>query len=449
MLDNEYTDEEIELIQIMFVRISEQDITNLGLKNINNLKLDKRIVKVTETKTSFKDMFIPLNMDLKYYGEPVKFEVIDGRVSSLILFDQNILNSFDLATEYSNKKGSVILNKKITKYQKFYIYLNKSKIKNSFNPSTVQDNDDNLNFIYFNKFRYVLLLILEDINKTRTIEVFDINYLISKYLNSPEPISYEMFGKLCSNDLLFVNRKYSAIDEPLSLDKKTFKRTINDFTIHFNNDKIILFENKINLPTINYKETSLDKITKNSNIGVFDIETYYNSSKDKSFVYAVGFKIFRGETRIFYKEPNISSEELLLECIREMLNKYNNYTFYVHNFHGFDSIYIIKAIIEFNNKHSDHYKIGVIWRDKKMIKIELTIKVGKTRIKKIKFHDSYLMLPSSLDKLANDFECELKKGYFPYEFVSESKLYYIGGTPDKKYFKNITDIEYKKIISEE
>ena len=57
------------------------------------------------------------------------------------------------------------------------------------------------------------------------------------------------------------------------------------------------------------------------------------------------------------------------------------------------------------------------------------------------------MLPSSLDTLSKDFECEFKKGVFPYEFVSESKINYIGPTPDKKYFKNISEIDYKNIMS--
>ena len=76
-----------------------------------------------------------------------------------------------------------------------------------------------------------------------------------------------------------------------------------------------------------------------------------------------------------------------------------------------------------------------------MIKIELSIKKGKTKKHKIKFQDSYLMLPSSLDTLSKDFECEFKKGVFPYEFVSESKINYIGPTPDLKFYNNNVDVE--------
>ena len=51
------------------------------------------------------------------------------------------------------------------------------------------------------------------------------------------------------------------------------------------------------------------------------------------------------------------------------------------------------------------------------------------------------MLPSSLGKLADQFNVE-SKGIFPYDFVNNSNLDYEGPVPEFKYFKNISEIEY-------
>jgi DNA polymerase type B, organellar and viral len=237
-------------------------------------------------------------------------------------------------------------------------------------------------------------------------------------------------------------------DKSLNNDKSEFIRTINDFSLHIKNEKIIKFKQNIVLDSIKYIDNSEDKFTRNTNIGTLDIETYYDKELDKSFTYAIGFKIFKGKTNLFYKKDNQTSEDLIIECINSLLvNALDGYTLYVHNLNGYDSYFILKALLDYNYKNNNYYRINTIFRDGRIIKLTISIKLTNNSYRKINLVDSYLILPSSLAKLAIDFYCEHTKSYFPYEFVNKSNLYYKGKTPNKKYYTKISDEEYKNIKS--
>lgn len=45
------------------------------------------------------------------------------------------------------------------------------------------------------------------------------------------------------------------------------------------------------------------------------------------------------------------------------------------------------------------------------------------------------MLPGKLDQIAKDFKLKNRKTDFPYKFVNENNLNYIGPTPNSSYFK--------------
>lgn len=62
----------------------------------------------------------------------------------------------------------------------------------------------------------------------------------------------------------------------------------------------------------------------------------------------------------------------------------------------------------------------------------------------ITFKDSLQMLIISLRKLGKTFGVITQKSIFPYTFVNENNLNYIGTIPDFKYFDNITIDEYNK-----
>jgi hypothetical protein len=53
---------------------------------------------------------------------------------------------------------------------------------------------------------------------------------------------------------------------------------------------------------------------------------------------------------------------------------------------------------------------------------------------KITFIDSYNLLQRSIKKLCIDFDCEVIKGTFAYDFFNSNTLYYIGNTPSLDYY---------------
>lgn len=55
----------------------------------------------------------------------------------------------------------------------------------------------------------------------------------------------------------------------------------------------------------------------------------------------------------------------------------------------------------------------------------------------LNFRDSLLILPSSLKKLAKSFDVN-DKGLFPYAFVTNKTINYIGEVPAFKYFSGIS-----------
>jgi hypothetical protein len=161
----------------------------------------------------------------------------------------------------------------------------------------------------------------------------------------------------------------------------------------------------------------------NSNIGVLDIETYFSSRSDenKSLVYALGYKIFKGQEQIFYLSKDQSSTNLNLECIYSILiEKYNGFIFYVHNLGGFDGIFLLNAINTYNIYNNDSYKIDTIFRYNRIIRLTIGIKLpNKNPMTKITFVDSYNLLQSSIKKVC--LNCEVKKGIFPYDYLSKEE----------------------------
>jgi hypothetical protein len=412
---DDYSDDEIELIDIMFIELDE--LPKLKLKNINKLDINKKLIKKVETKKYFSENYLPLTTNLNYYGLPLEYKLnTEGYITDIIFENKNIFSNIILDKNHSNTKGgSKLILDPITDKSKLNIF----HYTRNFN-SKLTNKKRHRNFI----------LIVKDIGENRIIEVFELNLNSNIFVRSQkknianvqdktsELISGDRF--VCDNNFRFGNPKFVAYDKPgqdsLGNENKTiFKRKINNFSLVIENDKVIKYENNLTLPNISYTDLSINKHTRNSNIGVLDIETYFNSGEDKSYTFALGYKIFKGETKLFYIKENQTSNELIIECINEMLvNKYNNYTFYVHNLHGYDSVFILNALIEYNSKNNDYYNIKLIFRDSRIIKLSVSIKVGKST-KKITFVDSYLMLPASLDKLAKDFECKYTKGDFPYE----------------------------------
>jgi DNA polymerase elongation subunit (family B) len=79
----------------------------------------------------------------------------------------------------------------------------------------------------------------------------------------------------------------------------------------------------------------------NTNIVTFDIETYV---KDGQFVpFACGW--FEGEFMItYYLTDYISSEEMLLQALTDMLILNQNAKVYIYKFSNFDYMFLIKIL---------------------------------------------------------------------------------------------------------
>jgi hypothetical protein len=66
------------------------------------------------------------------------------------------------------------------------------------------------------------------------------------------------------------------------------------------------------------------------------------------------------------------------------------------------------------------------------------------------FRDSLLILPSSLKKLGEAFESDVRKSIYPYKFVNDESisLSYEGAVPSFNFFDNVEPSEYKKYCDE-
>jgi hypothetical protein len=117
-----------------------------------------------------------------------------------------------------------------------------------------------------------------------------------------------------------------------------------------------------------------------------------------------------------------------------MIRKYDNYKVYIHNMAGFDAIFLLKILAELGN-------IKPIIHNGDLISINFKFKNYN-----IIFKDSLKILITSLRKLAKLFAVEVQKSNFPYSFVNENNLDYIGPIPDFKYFDGISSLDYNCYI---
>jgi len=240
------------------------------------------------------------------------------------------------------------------------------------------------------------------------------------------------------------------------LNESVFTRKIDNVTLTISDEKILNIENEIRFSFIKsgVRSKKIDS-THNSNIGSFDIETFIDSD-GKSKVYALGYSttIDNNIPKTFYlKDDANTSSELVLLCINAMLqSKYNKFIFYTHNLGGYDVVFILKVLLEYNRKNNDYYKITSTFRDDNILKPEIKAQVSKAVKNTISFVDSLNLLPDSLDSLCKSFNTKVTKGIFPYEFVNSNTLNYIGNTPQRKFFKRgnkpINPCEYFNLIKD-
>lgn len=330
------------------------------------------LFNVTKTKDGFNN-YIPLLPNDKDYGINLSKNIEDNRVVSVNLTDNSEFDLAESINKYRSTRDKVSISGECQIYQK--------KI---------------------NEVNYII-----------TVDTTGIYKFIS---------IYHLNGMLV----------HKIVDSVLEGDVRV--RQIGNVKSYINEKGIYKKEITLNFsPVHSYKVGGKlgRMIHPEWRFGTMDLETY--NHQDIAKTYAIGFHT-KDNTQMFYLDKSQDSDELIWQCLDAMLiEKYNGYTFYIHNFGRFDVYFLYKAIIRANL--FDHkYDHEPVYRDNLMLSLKISIKKNK-KVYSIKFVDSYNLLQASLAKLCKTFGTEVSKSFFPYDFVNKNTLYYEGKKPEISFFK--------------
>ena len=166
----------------------------------------------------------------------------------------------------------------------------------------------------------------------------------------------------------------------------------NNFTRKIGNVSLVIEDNVVVNYSVDIKLNSIKPVTKkvldisNPSFGTIDLETYLG---DDGFnrVYAAGFYVDDKVLTYYIDKNNMNSENIVLDCINAMLiNKYHNYVFYAHNLSGYDGPFILKCLLDYNDKHgSCIYKLDNIFRDNPSFYNKLKVGPWLNRLNSRKF----------------------------------------------------------------
>lgn len=215
------------------------------------------------------------------------------------------------------------------------------------------------------------------------------------------------------------------------IDENKFKRVMpkNEATYYFTRSGIFeLFT--IMKPTRFIKQKRANKKIDKRAV-TLDIETYVNE-QNEHVPYVISF--YDGSSfasSSFYVTDYKSSDDMIKASIEALLQtKYHKHKIYIHNLANFDSIFLLKNLVNFGD-------LKVLLNKGKLISIDLTVNDIE-----ISFRDSYQILLASLKKLGKSFQVETQKSIFPYSFVNKDNLNYKGNVPALTYFDGISLDEY-------
>jgi len=395
----------IEQIEIMYSIIVPQK--ELTLKNLSKYYLKQQMINQKEVKKNFNENMLPFTTDISYYG----YNMLNEDRQKLI----QLINS-NISFSNNDKENS------INDSDKIFIYLTPNN-KNKF------------------------IIVSKKLDKNNFLRlIYDYNTGI--FINKIKDTLYNTNTNINDNNKLL------------------FKRNIGKVTLTIEDQKIINYEvvNNLNpiLPIDNKKISD-----RNINIGSFDIETFKDSDGIAK-PYAFGFYTYLDDKpKLYYLSdfPNLDPYKLILKCIDDMLvNKYNNFIFYVHNLGHFDVVFLYNTLLKANiDKGYDYYILNTSMREDTIIKLNIKIKVissltlkdednnnnNKHRYLNISLVDSFNLLNLSLEKLTKEFNIDIRKGYFPHSFVNKNTFNYIGNKPPFSFYlesNTAIDItEYNKI----
>ena len=259
--------------------------------------------------------------------------------------------------------------------------------------------------------------------------------IVNKYSNDNGEEYNDVTVKSVSNNIIDKNSisflKWIDIKQ-----NNGFIRKYNNLIIYFNNEgNIYNIEGEFNSPHFPINDSEYNY---NNKIGTIDFETFGENGLGNQQVYAGGWCTEKYSDLIYIEKGELP-ENVIKKTIESIFahKELDNYVFYGHNFGRFDSLFIIKAV-----KNISHIEIDPIFKDNQII--SMRIKNTQTNMK-IKFYDSINLINGSLDIILKNFNCQYQKGIFPYNFVNENNLFYIGTKPKFDFYENINFKYYNKI----
>nr|ADO51614.1 dnapol [Moniliophthora roreri] len=361
----------------------------LKLKNISNIDIKTQFINYKEVQKNFNQNLLPFTTDTSYYGYPIS---IEERKKYINLINSNI--------KLSKNENSFEINNS----DKLFLYNSPNK-KNKF--IIVSKNINDTNFLRY-IFDYESGILIKEIKDT-----------------------------IISNNNSYIK----------------FNRNIDSVTLTIQNQEIVNMKvnNKLN-PIKSFTTQVKDR---NIKFGSFDLESFRDSDGINR-VYALGFITSIDESpKLYYisDNENYDSNQLILNCINDMLiNKYNNFIFYVHNLGKYDVIFLYNVLLKANlDKGYEYYILKHTMRDNNIIRLDIKVRINSDntennyRYIKISLVDSLNILNYSLDKLTKNFNIGIKKGKFPHSFVNKQTFNYIGNKPNIDYYDNIDITDYNKI----
>ena len=371
----DFKDHEVHGLQILIYKIHYTDVI-LPKKNINiqSLGANKDMINVSNITKGFK--LLPPTVNYNDFGFNLQKVIENGFVSSIILNNGTKINLLELINKYSSEKHKL----------------------ECFEP----DVD------FYQTFDYNNIITIEKKAGYNLIKIYALSGI-----------------------------KLSEVRDNI-IDVNNFTRTLNNVKTYINSGGIQKKSITVRLCEVKPRIISgyWSKLVYSDNrIGSFDIETYVDEYGIPK-TYAVGYYA-KDSMNIFYIEKDFDSEKLLVKCLDSiMCSKFNGFVFYVHNLGRYDSIFLLKVIVDMCSKNPDIYQLNTLFRNEKALYIKITKIVGKFKFT-VKLVDSINFLSASLKKLSIAFECDIKKGVFPYSFVKKNTIFYTGNKPNIKYYKDI------------
>lgn len=219
----------------------------------------------------------------------------------------------------------------------------------------------------------------------------------------------------------------------------------NNFIREIGKNTFYYYNNKLEVITVKKSNRFIKNQTRrykiNNKFLTLDIETKLIDNCHVPYL----ISYFDGRnSRSFFSTDYDSPIEMIQDCILSLCRaKYDKHKIYIHNLANFDGIFLLKALAQIGN-------LKVVMNKEKLISFDFHFKpniFSKAEII-LNFRDSYQILLGSLKKLGQSFNVDTIKTIFPYRFINENDLNYIGPIPSFKYFDGITKEEYSIYCSE-